>query len=72
MKEQIKQIAYTVARVFFGVVAAAFVADITNLMNFDWADWKPVVISAIAAVMVVIINAVNPKDTRYGIGATTP
>ena len=69
MSAQLKQMLYTVIRVFIGVLLAAFLADITNLMNFAWSDWKPVIISAIAAALVVIINALNPKDARYGIGA---
>jgi peptidoglycan biosynthesis protein MviN/MurJ (putative lipid II flippase) len=68
MSEQLKQVVYTVLRVFAGTLLAAFLADITNLMNFAWADWKPVVIAAIAAALVVVINAINPKDTRYGFG----
>ena len=67
--EQMKQIAYTVIRVFVGVMVAAVIADIANLANFHWHDWQPVVLSAVAAALVVIGNALNPKDTRYGIGA---
>ncbi len=66
--EQWKQVGYTVARVFVGTVLAAFLADITDLMDFAWADWKPIIIAAIAAAIVVVINALNPKDARYGIG----
>ncbi len=68
MSEQLKQVAYTVARVFVGTLLAAAIADLTNLMNFQWGDWKPVIVSAIAAAAVVVINALNPKDSRYGIG----
>ena len=67
--EQYKQIVFTVARVFIGTVLAAFIADITNLMNFQWGDWKPIIIAAIAAAAVVVLNALNWKDTRYGFGA---
>ena len=69
MSAQLKQILWTVLRVFAGTLLAAFLADITNLMNFAWADWKPVIVAAIAAAVVVVINALNPKDGRYGIGA---
>jgi hypothetical protein len=65
--DQAKQILYTVLRVFFGTLLAAVVADLANLMNFNWADWKPIVIAAIAAAAVVVINALNWKDPRYGI-----
>lgn len=67
MSEQLKQIAYTVLRVMGGVIIASLIADLANLMDFHWDDWKPVVVAAIAAGLVVVGNALNPKDTRYGI-----
>lgn len=66
---QVKQIFYTVLRVFIGTMLAAFVADVTNLSDMHWVDWKPIVFAAIAAAVVVVINALNPKDSRYGLGA---
>lgn len=66
---QAKQILFTVLRVFVGTMIAAVVADLTNLMNFAWADWKPVIIAALAAAGVVVLNALNWTDPRYGIGA---
>lgn len=66
--DQVKEVVYTVLRVFSGTLLAAFVADITNLSDFAWADWKPVVFAAVAAAAVVVINALNPKDARYGVG----
>ena len=66
---QAQEILYTVIRVFAGTLLAAFVADMANLSSFAWADWKPVVFSAISAAAVVIINALNWKDPRYGLGA---
>jgi hypothetical protein len=38
-------------------------------MNLNWADWKPVIFSAVSAAIVVILNALNWNDPRYGIGA---
>lgn len=67
--EQAKQIAMTVIRVFVGTVLAAFIADATNLAEMDWSDWKPVIIAAIAAAAVVVLNALNPRDARYGVGS---
>lgn len=67
--DQAKQILFTVIRVFLGTLLAAFIADLANLSRFDWADWKPVVFAAIAAVCVVVLNALNWNDPRYGIGA---
>ena len=67
--EQYKQMAYTIARVFVGVIVASLIADLANLMDFHWDDWKPVIVAAIAAALVVVANALNPADTRYGINA---
>ena len=67
--DQWKQIVYTVARVFIGTMLAALVADMANLMNLNWADWRPILFSAISAGIVVVLNALNWQDERYGIGA---
>jgi hypothetical protein len=69
MTEQLKQIALTALRVVGGVLLASLIADLANLMDFHWDDWKPVVIAAISAGLVVVANALNPADGRYGIGA---
>jgi len=69
MSEQLKQIAFTVLRVFFATVLAQAALDLVNLMDFHWADWKPIIVSGVAAVIAVVIVALNPKDSRYGIGA---
>ena len=69
MSEQLKQMLYTILRVFFATVLAQAALDLVNLMEFHWADWKPIVVSGVAAVIAVLIVALNPKDVRYGIGA---
>ena len=71
MTEQLKQILFTVLRVMGGVLLASLIADLANLMDFHWDDWKPVMIAAIGAGLVVIANALNPADARYGLGAKT-
>ena len=67
--EQMKQILYTVLRVFAATVLAQAVLDLFNLMDFHWADWKPIIVSGVAAALAVVIVALNPKDSRYGVGA---
>ena len=57
------------ALIFVGTLLAALVADMANLMNLNWADWKPVIFSAVSAAIVVVLNALNWNDPRYGIGA---
>ena len=32
-------------------------------------NWRTILIAGISAVLTAIVNALNPKDTRYGIGA---
>ena len=66
---QMKEIAKTCARVFFGSLLAAVVAAGVGVMEYGWTDWKPLVFAAFSTVAVVIINALNPADSRYGIGA---
>jgi hypothetical protein len=68
--EQYKQIAYTLLRVFFGTLIAFIISNGIGLLDMQaWSDWKPALTAAISAVLVVIINALNPGDTRYGVNA---
>lgn len=69
--QQWTEVGKTVLRVFVSVTLAQVVLDLFNLMNFHWADWKPIIVSGAAAAIGVIIVALNPKDTRYGLGAST-
>jgi membrane protein YdbS with pleckstrin-like domain len=71
MSEQLKQVAFTILRVFFATVLAQAVLDLVNLMDFHWADWKPIVVSGVAAVIAVVIVAINPADARYGLGVNS-
>lgn len=68
--KQSRAVAYTAARVFAGTLLAALLAAGVGVLDWStWADWKPVLWAAGAAAATVVINALNPKDTRYGIGA---
>jgi hypothetical protein len=66
---QWKEILWTVLRVFFGTLIASAIAIGVGVMDYGWTEWKPLVFAALAAASVVVINALNPKETRYGIGA---
>ena len=68
---QLKEIAKTCARVFAGSLLAAVVAAGVGVMEYGWTDWKPLVFAAFSAVAVVIINALNPADARYGWSASS-
>jgi len=50
-----------------GVLVAVAVG--VGVMDYGWTEWKPLVFAALAAAAVVIINVLNPKDSRYGLGA---
>lgn len=70
--EQVKEIAKTVARVFAGTLLAAVIAamlDGLNVMTLSWEVWQPFVAAACIAAGTVLVNAINPSDSRYGIGA---
>jgi len=69
MSAQLTQVAYTVIRVFAATVLAQAALDLFNLMDFHWADWKPILVSGAATGIAVVIVALNPKDARYGLGA---
>jgi hypothetical protein len=68
--DQAKQILWTVLRVFSATVLAQAALDLFNLMSFHWADWKPLIVSGVAAAIAVVIVALNPKDARYGLSAS--
>jgi len=72
MQSQLIEVVKTVLRVVIGTLLAAFLADMANLSSFAWADWKPVIFSVISAAVVVILNALNWTDPRYGLGTGTP
>ena len=68
--KQVTEIAKTCARVFCATLLAAVVAAGVGVLEWDtWGDWKPVIAAAGIAVAVVILNAVNPADDRYGLNA---
>lgn len=68
--EQTRQVAYTVLRVFVGTLLASVVAAGVGVLEWDtWLEWRPVVAGAAIAAAVVVLNALNPGDDRYGIGA---
>ena len=34
-------------------------------------NWRGILIAGISAMLTTIINAINPADTRYGVGASS-
>lgn len=66
--EQAKRIIYTLLRVFFGALIAFVLANQLNIFDVSWSNWEGAVVAAASAVLVAIFNALNPGDTRYGVG----
>jgi hypothetical protein len=72
MEAQLLEIGKTIARVFVGTMLAAVVAamlDGLNVFTLDWEMWQPFVVAGAIAAGTVLVNALNPADARYGIGA---
>jgi hypothetical protein len=66
--EQAKRIVYTLLRVFFGAVIAFVLANQLNVFDVSWTNYQAAAIAGASAVLVAIFNALNPGDTRYGVG----
>ena len=72
MEAQLLEIGKTIARVFIGTMLAAVVAamlDGLDVFSLDWAIWQPFVVAGAIAAGTVLVNALNPSDSRSGIGA---
>lgn len=72
--DQFVEIAKTVARVFAGTLLAAVIAammDGLNVFELSWEIWQPFVVAACIAAGTVVVNALNPSDSRYGLGANS-
>ena len=60
---------YTIALVFAATFAAQMLASGFDVFNLDLSAVQSAANSAIAAVLIVFVNYVNPKVTRYGVGS---
>jgi hypothetical protein len=60
----------TYVRALLAAALTAFLAVFTSSGHFPKGtkDWEAIAWAVLLAVLPVIINALNPKDTRYGIG----
>lgn len=71
MTESTKAMIGTFLRVFVGAALATFLAQGADIFALDQDGLKAIVSSAVAAVAVLGFNILNPRDTRYGVGAET-
>lgn len=56
------------AKVFVAIVLTLAVADWAGDGSIDFANWQTWVIAGLGAAVPVIVNWLNPADTRYGNG----
>ena len=62
----------TAFKTFLGVVIGAAVVDFTTTQDIAFDHWKMWVIAGLVSATPVVINYLNPSDSRYGVGAATP
>lgn len=68
-KEELLQVTKTLLTIFVSSALAAFIGLGVNIFDVTLEGWKGVAGAAIAAVCVAAFNYLNPRDTRYGLGA---
>lgn len=68
-KEEALQVTKTLLTIFISSALAAFIGLGVNIFDVSLEGWKGIAGAAIASVAVAAFNYLNPKDTRYGIGA---
>ena len=64
---KVKSVAIDFVSVFFFVLLSGVSAD--KLAHLDWATWSVTVYAAIVAAIGVILAALHPQMSRYGIGS---
>jgi hypothetical protein len=68
-KEEALQVTKTLLTIFISSALAAFIGLGVNIFDVTLEGWKGIAGAGIAAVAVAAFNYLNPRDTRYGIGA---
>lgn len=66
MQRQIIEAAKSYAKVFAAVVIGMFLADGADLFAVDATDLRMWVSAGLAAVLPMVITALDPKDHRFG------
>jgi len=70
MSTPLKQAVLSYVRVFAAVVLGMFLADGADVFAVDATDLRTWLSAGIAAVLPVVIRALNPSDHAYGRGAS--
>lgn len=69
--DELKRIAYTLLRVFFGAIIGFVLANQLDILDMSWTNYEPAVVAGLGALLVALFNYLNPGDTRYGRGANS-
>jgi hypothetical protein len=68
MSRAVKAAAWSYAKVFAATVLALFLADGADVFAVDVNDLRAWLAAGIAAILPVMISALDPRDHRYGVG----
>lgn len=68
MSDQIKAAAFSYGKVLLATVLALFLADGADVFSVDATDLQAWLAAGIAAVLPVVISALDKNDSRYGRG----
>lgn len=60
----------TILKTFFAVLFAGAVTDFSHNGMMDFGQWQTWVIAALVSVLPMVLNWLNPEDTRYGRGSS--
>lgn len=58
-------------KVFLATILSLVLVNMSNGQDIFSMDWKQIVSGAVAALIPVLINWLNPNDPRYGVNKTT-
>jgi hypothetical protein len=69
MRKQLLEAGGTYLRAFIAAAIMAALASGVGILDLGAAGWRTVINAGLAAALVTAGNALNKRDTRYGIGA---
>lgn len=69
-ESEIGQAVFSYIKVFVAVVLGLFMADGADIFAVDSTDLRTWLAAGLAAVLPVLVNALNHNDGRYGTGAS--
>lgn len=61
----------TLAKTFVAAALGQLIVFGTGILDLSGTEWKAILASALAAVILVAYNSLNPSYSDYGIGAVS-